>query len=179
MKGTSITFDYNMTDFLHNAEALSKVMHRELTPVLKEMTGSFANVAAQWTPYAGLKQNEVMGRHNTIRRKDMRRRVVDLKNPGSYQLDRIDYIQLSKGMRFKVIFDRKGLKKVRQSSQGIYFMRAADANRAAKMTNVGLARAMWRKKCCFYWRSSGKIHHGRIEHVSRTKLLGLQQDDFH
>lgn len=137
MAGAKITFSFDLEQFKNNAEQLAHAMNRDLVPVLKEMTASFINVAAQRTP-------PDIGKRR-ISRKYYQREIIDLK--GKTDLSDIDRIQLSQGRRWKVLFDRKGSKLRRQHGMGVYFKSKAEAERARKVYNRGIARAMWRKEC--------------------------------
>ena len=154
-------------EFVKNAEELAKQLHRDLLPVLKEMVGSFANVAAQWTPYAGLPAKEVMQRHNTMKRKDLFNEIVDMNNPGTYELDRTDFIKRAQGYRFKVLFDRKGRMK---NPKPYYYRTKTEADQARRMRTSGLARAMWRKERREHRSSCWKDYPRCPEQITCTQL---------
>ena len=137
MAGAKITFSFDVEQFKNNAEQLAQAMNRDLEPVLKEMTASFINVAAQRTP-------PDIGERR-ISRKYYQREIIDLKRKTN--LSEIDKVQLKAGRRWKVLFDKKGSKLRRQHGLGVYFKSKAEAERARKVYNRGIARAMWRKKC--------------------------------
>lgn len=166
MPGT-FKFSWDTGEFVRNADELSKQLHRDLVPVLKEMVGSFANVAAQWTPYAGLSQKEVMQRHNTMKRRDLFNEIVDMNNPGAYELDRTDYIWRAKGYRYKVLFDRIGRMK---NPKPYYYKTRTEADQARRMKTAGLARAMWRKECREHRSSCWKDYQRCTEQITLAQL---------
>lgn len=170
----ALKFTFDDSTFIKNVQEVSDRLHQQMAETIKEMTKTFTNVAAEYTP--PFKKGSM--REKRVAKQFIMRKIVDLStgsyvnDSGAYELDKTDKIQLyGKKLRYKVIFDKKGLAR-RKSDQSIYTKSLSAAKELARVHNRGLARAMWGKNIG----TIGKAFGAAISDA--LKAMGSSSSDF-
>lgn len=136
--GFRVKFDYDLKDFEKKANQVISDVQSETEPILKKSTIVFANAAAKKTP-------PDIGSYR-IKKERYFRPVISLKKLlageyGKYTASEIDRGQFSRGMRYKVINDRKR----NENAAYAYTKTLADAKALSRIKTRGLSKTMWGK----------------------------------
>jgi len=135
----SVKFDYDLTEFESNAKKTIAEIQDSTKPVLVKMASDFADGAAKATPPS-------IGK-SSIEKRFWTRPIFALgklvrNQYPNHKATKEDYEAYRKGLKYKVLYTKSGIKK---GTAFAYVKTKAQAKKAAKIETRGLSRVMWGK----------------------------------